>query len=122
MSLLCNAFPSMNSICVNTGEVKISEKTLVTGFVITCSVIGFSYNNKNFLAHIDAMKPGMKNEVINEINKLNPTFIDKINIWKGSKCNYECPSFAIAKEITNNLKGNIIIHQANNDLIKITRI
>jgi len=51
----------MNSICVNTGEVKISEKSLVTGFVITCSVIGFSYNNNNFLAHIDAMKPGMKN-------------------------------------------------------------
>lgn len=120
MSLLCNAFPSMNSICVNTGEVKISEKILMTGFVKTCSVIGFSYKNNNFLAHIDAMKPNMKNQVINEINKLNPKYINKIHIWKGSNCNSNCPSFAIAKQITNKLKGNVIIHQANNNIIKIT--
>ena len=28
MSLLCDAFPSIDTVCVNTGEVKISKKTL----------------------------------------------------------------------------------------------
>ena len=35
MSLLCDSFPSMDSICVDTGEVKVSKLNLTTSFVIS---------------------------------------------------------------------------------------
>jgi len=119
MSLLCDAFIHVDTKCVNTGEVAISKKTLVTSFVRTCSVLGFNYKGNNFLAHIDALDPNMKLKIINKLNILNPQYIKEIKIWKGSACNSNCPSFQLAKEIVSNLSGKVIYYQAKENLIKI---
>ncbi|MDR1997559.1 MAG: hypothetical protein LBQ83_04490 [Candidatus Margulisbacteria bacterium] len=47
-----NAEPSV--LEVKQGEYKISDKTLTTAGLETCTALGFSINGKNFLAHIDA--------------------------------------------------------------------
>ena len=117
MALICNAFTNINSICVNTGEVLFDKKPLTTSFVKTCSVITFKYNSINFLAHIYALDPLMKQKVKKKINELNPKNIDHIYIWEGSRCNGNCPSFKLAKDIVSNLTKNIVIKQANENII-----
>lgn len=119
MSLLCDAFINTDSVCVNTGEVKVSKKTLVTSFVKTCSVLAFTYKKINFLAHIDALTPDMESKINMKLKELNPKFINEINIWKGSACNISCPSYEIAKKIGNSLNGKIKYYRANDNLIKI---
>ncbi len=116
MSLLCNAYMyiTTNSICVNTGEVKISEHKLSTSFVHTCSVLAFSVNNLNFLAHIDAFEPNMKEKILKELNNVNLKEINEIHVWKGKNCLNNCPSFNILKDIIQIIgTKNIIYHQIN---------
>jgi len=119
MSLLCDAFPSIDTVCVNTGEVKISKKTLVTSFVNICTVLGFHHNGINFLAHVDVMEPDMESKVKKKLNKIESKYIKKIHIWKGSNCEDICPSFQIVKNIIKELNGDIIYHKDNNNIIKI---
>jgi len=119
MAFLCDAY-NINTECVNTGEVKSSNKTLITSFVEICTAIGFHYNGINFLAHVDGMEPNMDSKVINELKKINPKKIDKIHVWKGYKCENNCPSFQIVQNIVNQLNGKKVYHIYNeNDTITI---
>jgi hypothetical protein len=122
MSLLCNAFPNNdNSICVNTGEVKSNKNTLVTSFVNTCSVLGFSHNRINFLAHIDAINPNMLRIIKKELQKFDIKNIKEIHIWKGKGCYDNCPSYEIVKNLIKLFNKNIKINynKSNYDIIKI---
>lgn len=48
-----NAKPSVFE--VEQGKYKISEQTLITAGLETCTALGFSVNGTNFLTHIDAV-------------------------------------------------------------------
>ena len=87
MTSLCRAFNDINTICVDSGKIIISKKKLITSGVKTCSVLAFSYNNINFMAHIDEMKPNMEKNLLHELNKFNLDNIDTFHIWYGSLCN-----------------------------------
>lgn len=113
MSFLCDAYNSIDTECVNTGEVKTSNKTLITNFVEICTAIGFHSNGINFLAHVDGLRPNMESQVINHLHQLNTTNINKIHIWKGYKCDKSCPSFQIVQNIVNKLNGKKIYHNYN---------
>jgi hypothetical protein len=81
-----------NCIYVDEGELKISTNKLYTKKVGTCSLLLFSYKNKNFLAHIDALKNN-SDDIINILKKnfiINKLKYTKIYIIKGSWCNNEC--------------------------------
>ena len=120
MALLCNAFPHSKSLCVNTGEVIISNNQLVTSFVKTCSVIEFSYNKLNFMAHIDAFNPNMELKLINNLKKFNLDNIKEVNVWRGSHCFSNCPSFKIAMKILKKFSDKTIInyYYSNETIIK----
>ena len=117
MSLMCNAYShgNINSICVNTGEVKISKHYLTTSFVHTCSVLAFSANNINFLAHIDSFNPNMKNSILLQLKKINLNSVNEVHVWKGSNCLHDCPSFEILKDILQLIQGNKIVYHKEND-------
>ena len=121
MSLLCDSFPSMDSICVDTGEVKISNHNLNTSFVNTCTVIAFEYENKKFMAHIDAINPNMEKKILKYLSKIDTNKVKTVNVWKGTKCEKYCPSFEIAKKILDKFSKNtnIIYNKAKNEVIKI---
>ena len=57
-----------NCIYVDEGELKISTNKLYTTKVGTCSLLLFSYKNKNFLAHIDPIKNN-SDEIVDGIHK-----------------------------------------------------
>lgn len=121
MSLLCNAFPSDNTLCVNTAEVITSNSKLSTSFVNTCSVITFKNNNINFMAHVDAISPNMENSIKKELDKLDLSNVLEVNIWKGSRCFNNCPSFEIVNNIINlyfkQKKINYYQNTKNNSII-----
>ena len=118
MSLICNVYSNgnKNAICVNTGEVKISKKHLSTSFVHTCSVLAFTVNDLNFLAHVDAFVPNMKEKMLVELKNLNVKNIKKVHIWKGSNCFEDCPSYEIVKEILKEIGINNIKYHKVNDV------
>ena len=122
MSLLCSAFPSSDGICVNTGEVKISTKPLTTSFVNTCTAIGFKFRNNNFLAHIDVMNPNMENITSEALSKVDISEVKLVNVWKGSKCKNECPSYILALKFLKQFNKEIIHHKSVRDIsiIKVT--
>lgn len=120
MSLLCDAFSTNDYICVNTGEAIVSSKNLSTNFVNTCTVIAFKYNDKKFMAHLDAINPNMEFIVNQQLNSIDLKKVKKIYVWKGSKCYSNCPSFTLAIKIIKKIGSkNIIYLQSNDDTIKI---
>ena len=120
MSLLCNAFSSSDSICVNTGEAIISERDLTTSFVNTCTVIAFKYDNVKFMAHLDAINPNMENIVNLKLSLIDFDKIKQIYIWKGNKCFSNCPSFNLAKKIADRIGSKEIIYlQSDSKIIRI---
>tara|TARA_B100001094_G_C17965305_1_gene687558 strand:- start:160 stop:558 length:399 start_codon:yes stop_codon:yes gene_type:complete len=115
---------------VDQSEIKISKKELRTDNVGTCSVLLFSLNNINFLAHIDAiyttetilLNKIKKNFQINDLKKIN------IYIIPGEWCD-NCYTINLIKNVLKKLnlskykiinglkwKNSIIL---NNNLIKI---
>lgn len=122
MSLLCNAFPSREGICVNTGEVKISMRPLITSFVNTCTAIGIKFGKKNFLAHIDVMNPNMENEANQVLSKVDKTKIESIKVWKGNRCEKECPSYRLALKLLKTFDNETIEYKSTTDesIIKTT--
>lgn len=121
MSLLCNAYPMSRTVCVNTGEAKISKSNLVTSFVITCSVIAFKYNDLNFMAHVDAMNPNMITIILEQLKKIKVEDVENVHVWRGSRCYDNCPSYSIIYKILKKFskKCNIIEHENDEDIIKI---
>ena len=121
MSLLCDSFPSMDSICVDTGEVKVSKLNLTTSFVNTCTVIAFEMNEIKFMAHIDAINPNMEKIVLKNMKNLDLNNVSEVKVWKGTKCENYCPSFNIAENILKKFpkRTKILYFKANNDIIKI---
>ena len=88
---LCGNYAKLdNSICVDTGEIKISPNKLYTGFVYSCSVLTFSFTDKsqtkNFLAHVDALGENME---IRLYDKMKDLPLNKVNNFGGVPYIYE---------------------------------
>ena len=86
-------------IYVDQSSIVVSDKPLYTSHVGTCSVLLFSYNKLNFMAHIDALQNSSKQIIKKikerfEIEKLKEV---EINIIKGIWCNEECITTNIIK-------------------------
>lgn len=98
MAQLCSAFiADENGICVDTGEIKISEKKLFTQFVKTCTVLTFKIGKQNYLAHVDAFNPSMKEELKQSLTKIKLNKVKHVHVWRGWMCHDNCPSFEITK-------------------------
>ena len=113
MTTLCKAFYNINYICVNSGEIIISNKKLMTSGVKTCSVLGFSFNNKNFMTHIDEMIPNMENRLLLQLSKINISHVKTFHIWYGSLCINNCNSSKLLHKIIKKIKipeEKIIVH------------
>ena len=86
---------------------------MMTSGVKTCSVLGFSFNNKNFMAHIDEMIPNMENRLLLQLSKINISDVKTFHIWYGSLCINKCNSSKLLNNIIKKLKINkekIIVH------------
>lgn len=107
-----------SSVCkkcnyVDQAEIKISNQKLYTSHIGTCSVLAFSHNNKNFLAHIDAIQNN-ETHIINKIkNNYNINELHNINIYiyKGPWCYSNCLSTNIIINSLNKLKLNYILNE-----------
>ena len=101
MSLLCNAFQCTDCSCVNTGSIVISEKTLSTSFVKTCSILSFKFNNKNYLAHVDDHDPTMESRLFESLQNIQEYLkkIEMFYIYKGINCNQNCKSYKIILDV-----------------------
>ena len=93
---LCGSYARVdgNSSCVETGEIKVSEKKLYTGFVYTCSVLTFRFTRKsknyNFLAHVDALGEHMFDRLYNTMKDLPLNDVIDFNIYYGPLCKGAC--------------------------------
>ena len=77
---------------VDQSKIIISNKKLYTSHIGTCSVLLFSYNNINFMAHIDALQNNSI-EIVNIIKKkFNYKKLINVKIYKGLWCYNNCLS------------------------------
>lgn len=100
-----------NCLYVDQSKIVVSNKKLYTSHVGTCSVLLFSYNNLNFMAHIDALQ---NNSVeINTIIKqhFNPKYIDNVSIYKGNWCYNDCLSTNIIIASLNKLNISYKVYE-----------
>ena len=98
-----NDFMCNNCIYVSQSLMKISNKALYTNYVGSCSVLVFSDENYNFMAHIDGGKN--KSYLLTEFIKNNFSNIKNIKaqIIKGPWCNNDCNSIKIIEQSLNDL-------------------
>ena len=100
---------------VDQSEIIISKNKLITSHIGTCSILLFSFNNLNFMAHIDALQ----NSSIQIIKKINKNFdvnkLRKIKVYiiPGSWCNNNCYTTKLIINTLKKLKIEFIIHKKN---------
>lgn len=104
-----------NCIYVDQAELKISDNKLYSSHVGTCSLLLFSYKDKNFLAHIDALQNN-SNDIVNIIKKnfnINKLKYTKIYIIKGAWCIKECITINTITKALRELKLKYIMYNRN---------
>lgn len=107
---------------VDQSKIIVFKNKLFTSHVGTCSILLFSFNKLNFMAHIDALQNTSEQLIKNikknfDINKLQKI---KVYIIPGAWCNVNCYTTQIIKNALKKLKIDFIIHkkkiQWNNDI------
>ena len=105
---LCN-----NCIYVDQSKIMVSKETLYTSHVGSCSVLLFSYNKLNFMAHIDALQNNSE-EIVKKIKKhfnVNKLNEGKIYIYKGHWCYNKCATTDIIIKSLNKLNLTYIVYE-----------
>ena len=105
---LCN-----NCLYVDQSKIMTSKQTLYTSHVGSCSVLLFSYNKLNFMAHIDALQNNSE-EIIKKIKKhynLNELKKESIYIFKGPWCYDKCVTSDIIINALNKLNLTYIVYE-----------
>ena len=105
---LCN-----NCIYVDQSQIHISKNKLYTSHVGTCSILLFSYKNKNFMAHIDAIQNSTQ-EIIKILKKnFNIEELKTISIYiiPGPWCSKNCFTTIIIKNALKKLNLPFIIYE-----------
>jgi len=100
---------------VDQSEIIISKKQLRTSNVGTCSILMFTFNNLNFMAHIDALQ-NTPEQLIIKIKKnfdINKMKTKKVYIVPGAWCNKKCYTIQIIMNALEQLKIEFIIHKKN---------
>lgn len=98
---------------VDQSKIIISKNKLVTSHVGTCSILLFSFNNINFMAHIDALQ-NTTNELIKKIEKnfdINKLSKIKVYIIPGAWCNTKCYTTKLIINALKKLKIEFIIYK-----------
>lgn len=96
---------------VEQSKIIISNKKLYTSHIGTCSVLLFSYNNINFMAHIDALQNNSI-EIINIIKKkFNYKKLINVKIYKGLWCYNNCLSTNIIISALNKLNISYTLYE-----------
>ena len=96
---LCNSETHSEYNCVETGDIEIDIKPLITHYVNTCSVITMKNGKYYLLGHIDEFKENMKKELISKIKMYGEYKNSEIKVYIGKGCEKECDSFKIIKEV-----------------------
>jgi len=107
---ICN-----NCIYVDQSKIIVSKNKLITSHVGTCSILLFSFNNLNFMAHIDALQ-NTSYQIISKIKKkfdINQLKRKKVYIITGAWCNTKCYTTQIIINALKKLKIEFIIHKKN---------
>ena len=102
-----------NCIYVDQSNIIVSKQPLYTSHVGTCSVLLFSFNKINFMAHIDALQNNSK-QIIKKIKErfdIEKLKGEKIYIIKGSWCNEECITTNIIKNALEKEKLVFLIYK-----------
>ena len=84
--------PLCNCLYVDQSKIIVSKKKLYTSHVGTCSVLFFSYNNLNFMAHIDALQNNTKQIKNKILEHFNHSKLNNVSIYKGPWCYNNCMS------------------------------
>ena len=98
---------------VDQSKIIISKNKLVTSQVGTCSILLFSFNKINFMAHIDALQ-NTTNELIKKIEKnfdINKLSKIKVYIIPGAWCNTKCYTTKLIINALKKLKIEFIIYK-----------
>ena len=96
---------------VDQSQIIISNKKLYTSHIGTCSILLFSYNNVNFMAHIDALQNN-SNEIIHIIKKkFDYKLLTNVKIYKGLWCYKNCLSTNIIINALNNLNITYTLYE-----------
>ena len=108
---ICN-----NCKYVDQSHIIISKNKLITSHVGTCSILLFSFNNLNFMAHIDALQNNSF-QIISKIEKnfdINKLKQKKVYIIPGAWCNNTtCYTLTIIKNALKKLEIKFIIYKKN---------
>jgi len=107
---ICN-----NCRYVDQSEIIISNKKLRTSHLGTCSVLAFSFNNLNFMAHVDALQ-NTKEQLLKKIKKkfdIKNIRLKKVYIVSGAWCNTKCDTIRIIMNVLKQLNIELIIHNKN---------
>lgn len=103
-----NPYLVINNNYVDQSEIKISQNKLITSHAGTCSLILFSLQDINFLAHIDAMYNNQK-QIIKKINEnFSIKDLKDIDIFvvPGEWCKTNCITLNIIKNSLKELDLN----------------
>jgi hypothetical protein len=98
---------------VDQSKIIISKNKLVTSQVGTCSILLFSFNKINFMAHIDALQ-NTTNELIKKIEKnfdINKLSKIKVYIIPGAWCNTKCYTTKLIINALKKLKIEFIFYK-----------
>jgi|TARA_B100001093_G_C26301095_1_gene789434 hypothetical protein len=103
--------PLCNCLYVDQSQIVVSRKKLYTSHVGTCSILLFSYNKLNFMAHIDALQNN-NIEITKKILKyFNTQNIHNVFIYKGNWCFTDCLSTNTIITSLNNLNISYKIYE-----------
>ena len=103
--------PLCDCLYVDQSKLVISTKKLYTSHVGTCSILFFSYNKLNFMAHIDALQNN-SSEIINKILMyFDYSKINNVLIYKGPWCYNNCMSTNIIIKSLRKLNISYILHE-----------
>ena len=96
--------PLCNCLYVDQSKIIVSKKKLYTSHTGTCSILLFSHNNFNFMAHIDALQNNSKQIIDKIIDYFDISKLKNVTIFKGPWCYKACLSTNIITYALDKLK------------------
>ena len=103
--------PLCDCLYVDQSKIIVSNKKLYTSHVGTCSILLFSYNNLNFMAHIDALQNNSNQIIKKIITNFDYSKLNNVIIYKGPWCYNNCMSTNIIIKSLKNLNISYILHE-----------
>lgn len=103
--------PLCDCLYVDQSKINISNKKLYTSHVGTCSILLFSYNNLNFMAHVDALQNNSNQIIKKIITNFDHSKLNNVTIYKGPWCYNNCMSTDIIIKSLKNLNISYTLYE-----------